>query len=112
MKEVIEAAWSNRELLKETKTQDAIREIIEQLDKGKVRVAEPTQNGWQVNEWVKKAVILYFPIQKMETMNPMAPDGSLRRTVSFCPSAHSAASSAASSPPDFDSSSGSTSSSS
>lgn len=69
MKNIIESAWENRELLKDSKTQEAIREVIEQLDKGKIRVAEPTSSGWQVNEWVKKAVILYFPIQKMETFN-------------------------------------------
>lgn len=69
MKNIIESAWTNRELLKDNKTQEAIREVIEQLDKGKIRVAEPTSSGWQVNEWIKKAVILYFPIQKMETMN-------------------------------------------
>lgn len=69
MKEIIEAAWVNRELLKDSKTQDTIREAIEQLDKGKIRVADPTSDGWKVNEWIKKAVILYFPIQKMETMN-------------------------------------------
>ncbi|TAL61012.1 MAG: 2,3,4,5-tetrahydropyridine-2,6-dicarboxylate N-succinyltransferase, partial [Bacteroidetes bacterium] len=67
MKTIIESAWTNRELLKGSKTQDTIREVIEQLDKGKIRVAEPSSNGWQVNEWIKKAVILYFPIQKMET---------------------------------------------
>lgn len=69
MKEIIESAWTNRALLKDSKTQDTIREVIEQLDKGKIRVAEPIKNGWQINEWIKKAVILYFPIQKMETMN-------------------------------------------
>ena len=69
MKEIIECAWDNRELLKEEKTQKVIREVIEQLDKGKIRVAEPTSSGWQVNEWIKKAVILYFPIQKMETLH-------------------------------------------
>ena len=69
MKEMIESAWANRELLKEEKTQKVIREVIEQLDKGKIRVAEPIENEWQVNEWIKKAVILYFPIQKMETFN-------------------------------------------
>jgi|ERR1051326_2558971 2,3,4,5-tetrahydropyridine-2-carboxylate N-succinyltransferase len=68
MQEIIEAAWNNRELLKEPKTQQTIRDVIEALDKGKLRVAEPKQNGWQVNEWIKKAVILYFPIQKMETL--------------------------------------------
>ncbi len=65
---LIEQAWENRELLKETQTQDAIREVIEHLDKGKLRVAEPKGDNWQVNEWVKKAVVLYFPIQKMETI--------------------------------------------
>lgn len=68
MQTIIEAAWNNRELLNEPHTQKTIREIIELLDKGKLRVAEPTATGWQVNEWVKKAVILYFPIQKMEVM--------------------------------------------
>ena len=63
----IEQAWDNRELLKETAVQADIRVVIELLDKGKLRVAEPTSDGWKVNDWVKKAVILYFPIQKMET---------------------------------------------
>ena len=63
---IIEAAWDNRDMLKEEETISAIREVVEQLDKGILRVAEPTSDGWQVNEWVKKAVILYFPIQKME----------------------------------------------
>ncbi len=65
---IIEKAWLERELLKEAETQQAIREVIEQLDKGKIRTAHPTDNGWQVNEWVKKAVILYFPIQQMQTI--------------------------------------------
>ncbi len=64
----IEKAWDNRELLKDDNTQVAIREVIELLDKGKLRVAEPNGEDWQVNEWVKKAVVLYFPIQKMETI--------------------------------------------
>ena len=68
MKEIIEAAWDKRDLLKETNTQNTIREVIEQLDEGKLRVASPNANGWMVNEWVKKAVVLYFPIQKMETL--------------------------------------------
>ena len=68
MKSKIEEAWENRDLLKNTETTDAIREVIELLDKGELRVAEPTADGWQVNEWVKKAVVLYFPIQKMETL--------------------------------------------
>lgn len=68
MKQIIENAWYNRELLSEPKTRETINAVINLLDKGELRVAEPTENGWQVNEWVKKAVILYFPIQKMETI--------------------------------------------
>lgn len=67
-KEIIEKAWENRELLKDAETQQAIRSIIEQLDKGSLRVAQPEGDKWQVNDWVKKAVILYFPIQQMETI--------------------------------------------
>ncbi|HUW06444.1 MAG TPA: 2,3,4,5-tetrahydropyridine-2,6-dicarboxylate N-succinyltransferase [Williamwhitmania sp.] len=68
LKATIEKVWENRELLAESKTQQAIREVIELLDKGKLRVAEPVNGGWRVNEWVKKAAILYFPICKMETV--------------------------------------------
>ncbi len=68
MQELIEQAFQNRELLKESKYQDAVKSIIDDIDTGKIRVAEPTANGWQVNEWVKKAVLLYFPIMKMETI--------------------------------------------
>jgi 2,3,4,5-tetrahydropyridine-2-carboxylate N-succinyltransferase len=68
LKQIIEKAWENRALLQDTATQSAIRTIIERLDKGELRVAEPISNGWQVNEWIKKAVILYFPIQQMETI--------------------------------------------
>ena len=64
----IELAWENRELLKQDGTQKSIRKVISLLDDGSLRVAEPIENGWQVNEWVKKAVVLYFPIQKMETI--------------------------------------------
>lgn len=64
----IEEAWDNRELLKTPETQNSIREAIELLDKGKLRVAEPNGDEWKVNEWIKKAVVLYFPIQKMETI--------------------------------------------
>jgi len=67
LQQTIEQAWDNRELLKEEKTIAAIREVVNLLDAGSLRVAEPTANGWQVNEWVKKAVVMYFPIQKMET---------------------------------------------
>ena len=69
MREIIEKAWENRELLKDTSVQQAIENVIEELDKGRIRVAEPTSNGWQVNEWIKKAVVMYFPIRKMETFN-------------------------------------------
>lgn len=68
MKEIIEKAWENRDLLKEKETQETIRNLIEELDKGRIRVAEPQGDSWKVNEWVKKGVILYFPIQKMETI--------------------------------------------
>ncbi len=65
----IENAWANRDLLKESETQQAIRHVIEEIDKGRLRVAEPTDGGnWKVNEWVKKAVILYFPIQQMKVL--------------------------------------------
>jgi 2,3,4,5-tetrahydropyridine-2,6-dicarboxylate N-succinyltransferase len=68
LKSTIEEAWENRALLQADKTQDAIRSVIEELDKGRLRVAEPSEKGWKVNDWIKKAVILYFPIQKMETL--------------------------------------------
>ena len=69
MRAIIEAAWEDRSLLEQEETQNAIRSIIKQLEEGDLRVAEPTTEGWQVNEWVKKAVVLYFPIQKMETFH-------------------------------------------
>ena len=69
MQSIIESAWENRDLLQESATIKAIESVIEQLDKGLLRVAEPTSDGsWIVNEWVKKAVILYFPIRTMETI--------------------------------------------
>ena len=68
IRKIIESAWENRELLKEQNTIDTIRKVVDLLDKGTLRVAEPISDGWQVNEWVKKAVVLYFPIQKMETL--------------------------------------------
>ena len=68
IRETIELAWNNRTLLKKQNTIDTIRKVVDLLDKGTLRVAEPTAKGWQVNEWVKKAVVLYFPIQKMETL--------------------------------------------
>ncbi len=68
LQQTIENAWDNRDLLKEDATQTAIRKVVDLLDEGTLRVAEPVADGWQVNEWVKKAVVLYFPIQKMETL--------------------------------------------
>src|SRR6187551_3436904 len=69
LKEKIESAWENRELLKDGETLAAIDAAIAALDAGTLRCAEPLANGdWQVNAWVKKAVILYFPIRKMETI--------------------------------------------
>ena len=68
VKNIIESAWKNRSLLKEEETKNAIRSVINDLDNGNLRVAEPTDNGWNVNEWVKKAVVLYFPIQEMKTI--------------------------------------------
>ncbi len=66
-KSIIEKAWEDQELLEEIKTQECINAIIEEIDKGRLRTAEPTANGWQINDWVKKAIILYFPIRKMNT---------------------------------------------
>jgi len=69
MKHIIENAWNNRDLLTEPEVKEAINSVIEKLDTGELRVAEPLENGeWQVNEWVKKAVVMYFPIRKMETI--------------------------------------------
>ena len=68
MQNIIESTWEDRSLLEKSETQEVIREVINQLDSGKLRVASPTDSGWQVNEWIKKAVVLYFPIQKMRTL--------------------------------------------
>ena len=68
LRRLIEGAWEDRQALKQTEVKNAIRSVISLLDKGELRVAQPTQDGWQVNQWVKKAVVLYFPIQKMETI--------------------------------------------
>ncbi len=65
---IIEKAWDDRSLLNNPETQEVINAVIEKLDKGVLRVAQPSENGWIVNDWVKKAVILYFPIRKMETI--------------------------------------------
>jgi 2,3,4,5-tetrahydropyridine-2-carboxylate N-succinyltransferase len=67
LKQQIEAAWSNRELLKEVTYADAVRSVIEEVDKGLLRTASPVEGGWQVNEWVKQAILMYFGIQQMKT---------------------------------------------
>ena len=67
MKELILEAWNNRELLKNSKHSDAVRAVIEELDKGILRVASPAANEWVVNEWVKQAILMYFGIQQMQT---------------------------------------------
>ncbi len=66
LKNIIEQAWSDRSKLQDKATLNAIDEVIELLDNGKLRVAEPVGGSWVVNEWVKKAVVLYFPVRKME----------------------------------------------
>lgn len=71
LKNKVEQAWNQRGLLAEEDMQKAIREVIELVDKGKLRTAEPIDiehSKWQVNEWVKKAIIMYFPIQPMRKM--------------------------------------------
>lgn len=74
LQQLIQDAWSNRDLLKETLYVDAVRDVIEEVDKGRLRTATPTTNGadttitWQVNEWVKQAILMYFATQQMETM--------------------------------------------
>ncbi len=67
MKALILEAWGNRALLKDKKYIDAVHAVIEEVDKGRLRTASPTANGWQVNEWVKQAILLYFGVQQMET---------------------------------------------
>jgi 2,3,4,5-tetrahydropyridine-2,6-dicarboxylate N-succinyltransferase len=67
LKNTIENAWEHRELLSEENVREAIRNVIAALDEGRLRVAENSGGQWITNEWIKKAVILYFPIQKMET---------------------------------------------
>jgi 2,3,4,5-tetrahydropyridine-2,6-dicarboxylate N-succinyltransferase len=90
LKQLIAEAWANRDLLKEARHADAVRAVIEEVDKGRLRVASPAGdaggsragdvtgsgtgatgggagNGWQVNEWVKQAILLYFGIQPMQT---------------------------------------------
>lgn len=68
IKKLIEEAWENRELLANKRYTSAIKEVIQKLDNGEIRVSQPIAGGWQLNEWIKKAVILFFPISKMETI--------------------------------------------
>src|SRR5881392_490622 len=67
MKELILEAWNDRDLLKTSKYADAVKSVIDQLDKGALRVASPSENGWVVHEWIKQAILLYFGIQPMQT---------------------------------------------
>jgi len=69
LQELIQTAWGNRSLLQESTYSDAVKAVIEAVDKGKLRVAEPTGEGWKVNEWVKQAILMYFTIQPMETID-------------------------------------------
>jgi len=64
---LISEAWADRALLKESRYSDAVRAVIEEVDKGRLRTASPAGDGWQVNEWVKQAILMYFGIQQMET---------------------------------------------
>jgi 2,3,4,5-tetrahydropyridine-2-carboxylate N-succinyltransferase len=66
LKQIIESAWEDRELLKQSGTREAVCEVVSQLDRGLLRVATPGATQWVIHEWIKKAVILYFPISKME----------------------------------------------
>lgn len=68
IKDIITQAWDNRDLLGNPDTLIAIKQVVQWLDEGRIRVAEPTEKGWLVNDWIKKAVILYFPTQKMKTI--------------------------------------------
>ncbi len=68
LRKIIEEAWNDRSMLQDPDVQQAVRDVIEALDKGKLRCAEPTTEGWKVNDWVKKGVILFFPIAQMETI--------------------------------------------
>ena len=67
MEKIIEHAWSDRSLTKKSETKEAIFKVIKELDKGNIRVANQKKDKWIINDWVKKAIILYFTIQKMET---------------------------------------------
>ncbi|MEY1638438.1 2,3,4,5-tetrahydropyridine-2,6-dicarboxylate N-succinyltransferase [Tenuifilum osseticum] len=68
LRQLVEQAWDNRELLNQKEYIQGIEAVIDLLDKGQIRVAQPIEKGWQVNEWVKKAVLMYFPVRKLEVM--------------------------------------------
>ena len=68
MKIMIEEAWDNRTRLEEKRYSDAVFHIVDLLDKGEIRIAEPGDDGWEVHDWIKKAVVMYFPLAKMETI--------------------------------------------
>ena len=65
---LIDAAWENRNLLKDEETRKAVFKTVDLIDKGKLRIAEPVNGIWEVNDTAKKAVILYFPLQEMKQM--------------------------------------------
>ena len=69
LQQLILEAWGNRDLLKQENYSNAVKAVIEEVDKGRLRTASPTENGWQVNEWVKQAILMYFAIQPMQTWN-------------------------------------------
>src|SRR5260221_4142865 len=67
LKQLIAEAWANRDLLKEARHADAVRAVIEEVDKGRLRVASPSEKGRQVKEWIKQTILIYFGIQPMQT---------------------------------------------
>ncbi len=67
-REIIENAWNDRRLLQSQEVREAVLKTVDMLDNGELRVAEPRDDEWIVHEWVKKAVILYFPLREMEKM--------------------------------------------
>ena len=69
LQQLIQEVWSDRSLLQQDKYKDAVKAVIEEVDKGRLRTASPSEAGWQVNEWVKQAILLYFAIQPMQTWN-------------------------------------------
>ncbi len=72
LQQLIAEAWQDRELVKENKYTDAVRAVIEEVDKGRLRVASPQGDNWVVNEWVKQAILLYFATQNMQTWTSRA----------------------------------------